>query len=191
MNNGIPRGDILIRLARAAIARKLSLPFDEPVTDATDWLQEKAATFVTLQLHGNLRGCIGTLEAHCSLIDNVRANAIAAAFHDMRFAPLNTEEFAHIQIEVSVLSVPEAMHARSEAIACSRLRPGIDGVVITFNEHRATFLPQVWDQLPEPKDFMAHLKVKAGLAADFWHPELLLYKYQVNKYREHEDRSSE
>jgi hypothetical protein len=191
MNDVITRGGILTGLARAAIARKLGISFDEPVTTAADWLQERAATFVTLQMHGNLRGCIGTLEAHRSLIEDVRANAVAAAFHDSRFAPLNTEEFAHVQIEVSVLSVPEAMHARSEAIACSRLRPGIDGVVIKFEAHKATFLPQVWDQLPEPKNFMAHLKIKAGLAADFWHPEVLLYKYQVNKYREHEDRSSE
>lgn len=191
MSDGITRSDILTGLARAAIARGLGVPFDEPVTATIDWLQERAATFVTLQMHGNLRGCVGTLEAHSSLLEDVRANAIAAAFHDTRFTPINGEEFASVQIEVSVLSVPEAMHARSEAIACSRLRPGIDGVVIKFKEHKATFLPQVWDQLPEPKSFMTHLKIKAGLAADFWHPELLLYKYQVNKYREHESRSSE
>ena len=154
-------------------------------------MQEKAATFVTLQMHGKLRGCIGTLEAHRSLIEDVRANAVAAAFHDPRFEPLSAGELAHVQLEVSVLSAPEAMHAHSEDIACFRLRPGIDGVVLKFGAHKATFLPQVWDQLPGVKDFMAHLKVKAGLAADFWHSEILLYKYQVNKYREHEDRSSE
>jgi len=191
MSDGMTRGDIITRLARAAIARHLGISFDEPASPEADWLQEQAATFVTLQMQGNLRGCIGTLEARRSLLEDVRANAIAAAFHDSRFPPLNAGEFAHVQIEVSVLSVPEAMHARSEAIACSRLRPGIDGVVIKFGAHRATFLPQVWDQLPEPKDFMAHLKVKAGLAVNFWHPELLLYKYQVHKYREHEDASSE
>jgi AmmeMemoRadiSam system protein A len=195
MNDGITKGDTLTGLARSAIARKLGLSFDEPETVDADWLQEKAATFVTLQMHGNLRGCIGTLEAHRSLIEDVRANAVAAAFHDSRFAPLNIplniDEFAHVQIEVSVLSVPEPMHAQNEAIACSRLRPGIDGVVIKFGSYKATFLPQVWDQLPEPKKFMAHLKVKAGLPADFWHPEVLLYKYQVNKYREHEDVFSE
>jgi AmmeMemoRadiSam system protein A len=191
MNKTISRGDILTGLARAAIARELSISFDEPVSIETDKLQERAATFVTLKMHGKLRGCIGTLEAHRSLIEDVRANAVAAAFHDSRFDPLSAGDYAHIQIEVSVLSIPEAMHAHSEAIACSRLRPGIDGVVIKFGAHKATFLPQVWDQLPEPKDFMAHLKVKAGLAADFWHPEILLYKYQVNKYREHENASSE
>lgn len=192
MNDRISRGGILIKLARAAIARELDIPFDEPVLIEADELQEKAATFVTLQMHGTLRGCIGTLEAHRSLIEDVRANAVAAAFHDPRFEALRAGEYAHVQIEVSVLSVPEAMHAHSEDIACSRLRPGIDGVVIKFGAHKATFLPQVWAQLPDPNDFMAHLKVKAGLAADFWHPEILLYKYQVNKYREHEDnRSSE
>lgn len=191
MNDRTTRGYTLTRLARTAIARKLGLFFDENVMAESDWLQEKVATFVTLQMHGNLRGCIGTLEAHCPLIEDVRTNAIAAAFHDSRFEPINADGFAHIQIEVSVLSVPEAMHARSEAIACSRLRPGIDGVVIKFGTHKATFLPQVWDQLPDAGDFMSHLKVKAGLAADFWHPEVLLYKYQADKYREHEDRSSE
>jgi len=191
VNNTISRGDILTKLARAAIARELNISFDEPVSIETDEMQEKAATFVTLHLHGTLRGCIGTLEAHRSLIEDVRANAVAAAFHDPRFEPLSAGEFAHIKLEVSVLSAPEAMHAHSEAIACFRLRPGIDGVVIKFGAHKATFLPQVWDQLPDAEQFMAHLKVKAGLAADFWDPEILLYKYQVNKYREHEDRSSE
>jgi len=191
VNNTISRGDILTKLARAAIARELSIPFDEPVSIEADEMQEKVATFVTLQMHGKLRGCIGTLEAHRSLIEDVRANAVAAAFHDSRFEPLTAGELTHVQLEVSVLSVPEAMHAHSEAIVFSRLRPGIDGVVIKFGAHKATFLPQVWDQLPEPKDFMAHLKVKAGLAADFWDPEVMLYKYQVNKYREHEDRSSD
>jgi len=185
------KGDILTRLARAAIARELGTPFDEPVTVEADWLQERAATFVTLHMHGRLRGCIGTLEAHRSLMEDMRANAVAAAFHDARFAPLSVGEFADVRIEVSVLSAPEAMHARSEAIACSRLRPGIDGVVIKFGAHQATFLPQVWDQLPEPENFMAHLKIKAGLAGDFWHPKVLLYTYQVNKYREHENVSSE
>ena len=191
MNGGISRGNILTKLARAAIARELGISVDEPVIVADEWLQERGATFVTLQVNGSLRGCVGTLEAHCALIDDVRANAVAAAFHDSRFEPLSVDGYTHIQVEVSVLSVPEAIHARSEAIACSRLRPGIDGVVIKFKAHKATFLPQVWDQLAEPKDFMAHLKVKAGLTADFWHPELLLYKYQVDKYREHEDRPSE
>lgn len=191
MTESITRGDTLTRLARAAIARKLGLSFDEPASLEADWLQQRTATFVTLQMHGNLRGCIGTLEAHSSLIEDVRANAVAAAFHDSRFEPLSVDGFSHVQIEVSILSVPEAMHARSEAIACSRLRPGIDGVVIKFGNHKATFLPQVWSQLPEPENFMQHLKVKAGLTADFWHPEVLLYKYQVHKYREHEDVSSE
>ena len=191
MNKSISRGDILTKLARAAIARELGIPCDEPDFIETGEMHEQAATFVTLQMHGKLRGCIGTLEAHRSLLDDVRANAIAAAFHDPRFEPLTAGELTHVQLEVSVLSVPEAMHAHSEEIACFRLRPGIDGVVIKFGAHKATFLPQVWDQLPRATDFMAHLKVKAGLAADFWHPEILLYKYQVNKYREHEDRSSE
>lgn len=185
------KGEILVGLARAAIASGLQLPEGEAIDVDAAWLHEQAASFVTLQLKGNLRGCIGTLEAHRTLLDDVRGNAVAAAFQDSRFPPLTVEEFDNIQIEVSVLSAPEPMHARSEAIACSRLRPGIDGVVLIYGHHKATFLPQVWSQLPEPEAFLAHLKVKAGLPADFWHPEMLLYKYQVVKYSEQEDKSTE
>lgn len=191
MNDYENKGDILLGLARAAIASRLSLPVDRVDDIDAAWLHEQAASFVTLQLKGNLRGCIGTLEAFRPLIEDVQGNAAAAAFHDPRFPALTVEEFDNIQIEVSILSVPEPMHARSEAIACSRLRPGIDGVVLKFGEHKATFLPQVWSQLPEPENFLAHLKIKAGLSADFWHPEMLLYKYQVVKYSEQEESSAE
>jgi len=186
MGDSVKKGKLLTGLARTAIARHLDLAMEMPDLTAVGWLQKPGASFVTLNLNGSLRGCIGSLESYRSLLDDVSANAVAAAFHDHRFAPLTVEEFPVVKIEVSVLTALEAMHARNENIALSRLRPGIDGVVFKFGMYKSTFLPQVWLQLTDPKEFLAQLKVKAGLSADFWHPEVLLYKYQVNKYREQE-----
>jgi len=187
MGDSVKKGKLLTSLARAAIAKQLEIVVDVPDSDGVGWLQDAGASFVTLNnLNGSLRGCVGSLEAYRPLIEDVSANAVAAAFHDHRFAPLTAEEFPSVKIEVSVLTSLEAMHARNENIALSRLRPGIDGVVFKFGMYKSTFLPQVWSQLADPKEFMGQLKVKAGLSADFWHPEVLLYKYQVNKYREQE-----
>lgn len=178
------QGKILIKLARSSIAHKLDVTTELPDMQG-DWLMRPGASFVTLQLSGDLRGCIGSLEAWRPLIEDVQANALAAAFKDPRFSPLTHEEFSQVKLEVSLLTPLEAMHARNENIALSKLRKGIDGVVLKYGSHKATFLPQVWSQLPESADFMRQLKRKAGLAADFWHPEILLYKYQVQKYQEH------
>ncbi|GAV21070.1 hypothetical protein MMIC_P2049 [Mariprofundus micogutta] len=186
MSESVNKGRLLTGIARAAIARQLDLAAGNINTDGIKWLQEPGASFVTLYLQGVLRGCIGSLETYRSLLEDVSANAVASAFHDHRFAPLTADEFANVQIEVSVLSSLEAMHARNESIALSKLRPGVDGVVFKFGLYKATFLPQVWTQIPEAKEFLGQLKVKAGLSADFWHPEVLLYKYQVNKFREQE-----
>jgi len=177
-------GDALLQLARAAIAQQLGLHVTAPPVSGS--MQEQAASFVTLHLAGQLRGCIGSLEAYRPLCDDVRANAVAAAFHDPRFPPLSVEEFTRVQVEVSVLSALEAMPVNDEQEAIERLRPGIDGVVLHFGMNRGTFLPQVWEQLPEPAQFMAHLKLKAGLPADFWDPDVLLYRYSVSKYCEQE-----
>ncbi|MFQ5345061.1 MAG: AmmeMemoRadiSam system protein A [Mariprofundus sp.] len=177
-------GQILPALAREAIAARLGIGVGSRENPDADWLQKVAATFVTLTMHGQLRGCIGSLEAHRPLIEDVQANAVAAAFHDPRFSPLGKDEFHAVDIEVSVLSALQPVHASDEDIALSKIRRGIDGVVLKYGVHQATFLPQVWDQLPDPHQFMAHLKQKAGLPADFRHPELQLYTYQVSKYRE-------
>ncbi len=184
-------GPILIALARSAIADELDLDAKAPSIEGLGWLKEDRATFVTLTKQGGLRGCIGTLEAYRSLIDDLLANAVAAAFHDPRFSPLKPSEFDLICVEISVLSELEPMHAKSEAIACSKLVPKRDGLVFKYGSHKATFLPQVWEQLPDAQTFLAHLKQKAGLAADFWHPEVLLYRYQVSKYREHAEPDTE
>ena len=162
----IDAGATLLPIARATIAnalgRLVAVPTDAP------WLQEPGASFVTLTQNGGLRGCMGTLEVRQSLLADIQNNARAAAFHDPRFAPLTAQELEATDIEVSVLSALQPIHFGSEADALSQLRPGIDGVVFAFGHHRSTFLPQVWEQLPDPENFMANLKRKAGLAADFW-----------------------
>jgi len=177
------QGRILIAIARDAIARRLGLGSHTP-SIAEDWLKAPGATFVTLEKQGALRGCIGSLEAHRPLHEDVRANAIAAAFHDPRFPPLRAEEWPDLDLEVSVLSKPKPLPVTSEQDAMRQLVPGRDGVILSFDAHRATFLPQVWRQLPEPRLFLAQLKRKAGLPADFWHPALRLAVYRVEHFRE-------
>jgi AmmeMemoRadiSam system protein A len=175
-------GDALLRLARAAIAQKLG-DLQNPAVDLPE-LRKKAATFVTLTQHGQLRGCIGSLVAHRPLRDDVIANALAAAFHDPRFPPLTAEEFPHTRVEVSLLSAADAFPVADEADALARLRPGIDGLIFSAAGRRSTFLPQVWEQLPDPADFLTHLKQKAGLPADYWGPDVRLERYTVHKWME-------
>lgn len=180
--NNTEKGKTLLALARSPIAERLGLP-SLPVPQA-EWLQEHGATFVTLTQQGDLRGCIGSLQAHRPLHEDVRHNAIAAAFRDPRFAPLTLEEFSITTVEVSLLSAPQAMSFSSEQDALAQLRPEVDGVIIEFRHLRGTFLPQVWEQLPEPRRFMAHLKNKAGLPVDFWSEDIKLSRYTVQKWRE-------
>ncbi|WP_310450139.1 AmmeMemoRadiSam system protein B [Sulfuritalea sp.] len=146
------------------------------------------ATFVTLTQNGQLRGCIGSLQAHRPLDQDVRANAVAAAFRDPRFPPLKVEELARTRVEVSLLTAPQPMSFTDEADALRQLRPNIDGIIFIAGEGgklgRSTFLPQVWEQLPEPRMFMAHLKQKAGLPADYWSAEVQLQRYEVQKWKE-------
>jgi AmmeMemoRadiSam system protein A len=177
------RGSILLALARQAIAASLGIP-GLPVADDAPWLAEPAATFVTLHLAGDLRGCIGSTLARRPLRDDVRHNARAAAFSDPRFPPLTRAEYPEIDLEVSLLTPPEPLQARTEAEALRQLVPGRDGVILELGRHGATFLPQVWEALPEPAGFLAQLKRKAGLAAGFWSPEIRLSRYRVEKWEE-------
>ncbi len=176
------KGATLLKLARAEIASKLGQP--GTASAQWGWLAEPGATFVTLTRHGELRGCIGTLEAHRPLGVDVRENALAAAFRDPRFMPLSRVEFDDIRVEVSLLSPTEPLEARDEPSAWAALRPNVDGVVFEYGHHRSTFLPQVWEQLPEPAEFLAHLKRKAGLPAEFWAKEVRLSRYSVSKWKE-------
>ena len=176
------KGSTLLKLARAEIAQQLGQAMHAPA-DAP-WLAEHGACFVTLTRHGELRGCIGTLEAHRPLGVDVRENAVAAAFRDPRFMPLSRVEFDDIRVEVSLLSPTQALVVASEEHALASLRPGVDGVVFEYRHYRSTFLPQVWEQLPEPAEFLAYLKRKAGLPVDFWAEDVRLSRYTVSKWKE-------
>jgi AmmeMemoRadiSam system protein A len=175
-------GAALLTIARNAIAHHFRLPTRPP--GELPELAEPAATFVTLTRNGQLRGCIGSLEAHRPLLLDVGENALAAAFRDHRFAPLTADEFATTRVEVSLLTPPEPFPVADEADAIARLRPGVDGLVLGYRQRRATFLPQVWESLPDARQFLAQLKLKAGLPADFWHPEVTLARYGVRKWKE-------
>lgn len=177
------RGEVLLPIARATISSALGRAGAAVATDLP-WLLEKGACFVTLNRHGQLRGCIGTLRAHRSLQLDVQANAHAAAFCDPRFSPLAQDELEQTRIEISLLSAMQPLHFSGERDAWAQLRPGIDGVVFEFGHCRSTFLPQVWEQLPDVATFMAHLKHKAGLPADFWAGEVKLSRYTVSKWKE-------
>jgi AmmeMemoRadiSam system protein A len=175
-------GAALLHVARRCLARA----FDRGIAaaDRRAVLEEQGATFVTLRQHGDLRGCIGTLEAHRPLRQDVEENTLSAAFRDPRFAPLAAREFDITSIEVSLLSAPVPLPIGGEDDLLQRLRPGVDGVVLAWRERRATFLPQVWDTLAEPRDFIAALKHKAGLAAGFWADDIRVSRYTVDKYEE-------
>lgn len=175
-------GSRLLRIARNAIGGHFG-QMEQPVADSAD-LHQPGASFVTLTQQGDLRGCIGSLEAWRPLAEDVRANALAAAFRDPRFPPLTADEVPNTRIEVSLLTPAEPLPCRDEADALVQLRPHIDGIILSAGRHRATFLPQVWEQLPEPAVFLAQLKRKAGLAADYWGPDLVLQRYAVRKWQE-------
>jgi uncharacterized protein len=177
-------GQTLLSQARKAIADALG----QSAPDAREHarLAENGATFVTLTLDGALRGCIGSLNAHRTLGDDVRENAVAAALHDPRFPPLSAAEFARVKVEVSLLTEPDFIEFRDEADALAQLVPGRDGVIFFNGCQKATFLPQVWEQLPDRHTFMAALKQKARLPVDFWGPNVMLARYQVQKWHEGE-----
>ena len=176
------RGEVLLPIARAAIARVLKV--SHVADESAPWLAEHGACFVTLTQSGELRGCIGSLQAHRSLLDDVKSNAVSAALRDPRFAPLSAEEFDITTVEVSLLSATQPMVVRDEADALAQLRPHVDGVIFEYGHYRSTFLPQVWENLARPRDFLALLRRKAGLPDDFWEEGVKLSRYSVTKWSE-------
>lgn len=140
-------------------------------------LQNPGASFVTLEINKQLRGCIGTLQAHDALVLDVANNARAAAYNDPRFPPLTEKEFSLIDIHISVLSEPQGMSFHSEQDLINQLRPGIDGLILESAGHKGTFLPSVWESLHEPKQFFTQLKYKAGLPGNYWSNDLRVSRY--------------
>lgn len=185
----LPRdaGSVLLPIARAAIAAQLGRNY--AVAAEAAWLRDSGACFITLTHNNRLRGCIGTLRAHRALLEDVRQNAIAAAFRDPRFTPLALHEFESVSLEVSVLSPMAPLAFASERDVLEQLRPGLDGLVFEYGRHTSTFLPQVWEDFTDPAEFMAHLKYKAGLPPDFWDGAVKLSRYTVTKWRESDDGS--
>jgi AmmeMemoRadiSam system protein B/AmmeMemoRadiSam system protein A len=178
------KGATLLRLARSAIGAEFGLDAPEPPT--APWLTAPGATFVTLTKKGRLCGCIGSIEPRRALGSDVRENAVAAAFQDSRFRPLRPSEFESVRVEVSLLSPTEPIAFEDEAGALAALRPLVDGVVFEYGRHRSVYLPQVWEQLPQPAEFLGNLKEKAGLPANFWAPGVRLSRFTVTKWREPE-----
>jgi AmmeMemoRadiSam system protein A len=175
------RGQVLIAIARESIERIGDIEVHARWSD--QWLRAPGASFVTLRIEGELRGCIGSIEARRPLGEDVARNAHAAAYRDPRFPPVSPGEVLRLAVEVSVLSPREPLMVSDELDALSRLRPGIDGIYLEYEGLSSTFLPQVWESLPEPRDFLGELKRKAGLPRGFWHPGLRLSRYTVEKFR--------
>jgi AmmeMemoRadiSam system protein A len=184
------QGRILLELARKTIAGKLGVQGDaddaslaEKLTDRA--FEAKRGTFVTLTIGGCLRGCIGSLTATESIKDGIRRNAINSAFNDNRFMLLTVDEFKKLAIEISILTEPRELEYTDGADLVSKLRPQVDGVILRKGYSSATFLPQVWEQLPNVEDFLGHLCMKAGLPSDMWKASrLAVSTYQVQKFKE-------
>lgn len=170
----------LVQIAKDSIAYGLeygqALPLD--CNNYAPELQEQRASFVTLEIKHQLRGCIGMLEAVRPLVIDIAENAFAAAFRDPRFAPVSPQEQSLLEIHLSILSPATAMSFYSEEDLIRQLRPGIDGLIMQEGGRRGTFLPSVWESLTEPAEFLQHLKQKSGLASDYWSDSLQISRYQ-------------
>lgn len=177
----------LLQMARAALEsaanhRKL-VPID--LSSLPERLRAPGASFVTLTKLGKLRGCIGTLSARSPLAEDVRQHAVDAALYDHRFYPVQPDEIQSINIEVSVLSEPQAIPTLDPTLIPKLLRPGVDGVVILCGDRRATFLPQVWEKIPTPEQFLSMLCEKASIPSNAWmRGEVEILVYQVDSFHE-------
>jgi len=185
------QGQMLVRLARHTIMNQLGRTISNSESEALirarrdEAFQSHCGTFVTLKIRGQLRGCIGNLSSTETIWSGIKRNAINAAFHDPRFAPLTIAELDQTAIEVSILTEPCPLEYRSREDLTRKLRVNVDGVIIRQGHASATFLPQVWEQLRRPEEFLSHLCLKAGLPSDAWkNPELDVLTYQVQYFDE-------
>lgn len=177
----------LLNLARLSIQRGLARqsPPDLKSLPITQRLKEIGAAFVTLTIDGELRGCIGALEAHQPLVEDVREHALAAAVEDPRFPPLRPAELASTHIEISRLSAPSPLPYKDADDLLAKLHPGIDGVILRDGYRRATFLPQVWDKIPDKEEFLSQLCMKMGAAPETWRRKPLQVSiYEVEEFAE-------
>ena len=171
----------LLDLAKSSIQHGLQTgcPLKVNLADFPVELTEHRATFVTLHKNHQLRGCIGMLEATRPLAEDIAENAFLAAFRDPRFPPLTDDEFGELEIHLSILSPTEPVSFTSEKDLITGLQPGIDGLILEEGHRRGTFLPSVWEQLPEPEQFLRHLKQKAGLPPDHWSENIRIFRYRT------------
>ncbi len=176
--------ETLRRLALASIEHGLAHggPLEVQANDYPEALREPRACFVTLERRGDLRGCIGSLQAYRALVEDVTDNAFAAAFRDPRFPPLSERELQGLELHISVLSPAEPMEFDSEADLLAQIRPGIDGLILEEGHHRGTFLPSVWEQLPDAEHFLDHLKLKAGLPGHYWSDAIKVSRYTTEMF---------
>ncbi|MBN8580337.1 MAG: AmmeMemoRadiSam system protein A [Anaerolineae bacterium] len=177
----------LLLIAREAIENAVMGKAASPInqTSLTQALREQGSSFVTLTIHGELRGCIGALEAYQPLAEDVREHAIAAALNDPRFPPLTQKELSRIQIEVSCLTLPQELEYADVDDLLNKLRPHVDGVILKHGFRRATFLPQVWEKIPNPVEFLEQLCYKMGERGNLWQEaKLQVLTYQVEEFHE-------
>jgi AmmeMemoRadiSam system protein A len=178
----VSRGPTLLALARAAVDESLG---GAPVSMPTEpWLSELGACFVTLRKDGELRGCIGSLEARRPLATDLLENARSAAHLDPRFSPLRRNELVAVRFEVSLLSPLEPLEVRTQEEALEQLRPGVDGVVLQWGVHRSVFIPKVWQELTDPLEFFTYLKRKAGLPGTAWYSGTRLWRFTAQDWAE-------
>jgi AmmeMemoRadiSam system protein A len=175
---------LLLQVARDSIRHGLDEGRTLPVRpeDYPERLRAVRATFVTLQRHGELRGCIGHLEAVQTLVRDVAENAWSAAFRDPRFPPLAAREMEDLHLHISILTPPQPLTFRSEADLVGQIRPGVDGLILQDGPARGTFLPSVWQSLPRVEDFWTQLKHKAGLSPHHWSEGLRVYRYETESF---------
>jgi len=181
-------GKYLLEVARKTIERELFK--DKDVAQGDEFyspkFSEKRGTFVTITINDNLRGCIGHIIPQETLLEGIKENAINAAFKDPRFNPLSKREWEDIKVEISILTDPAILKYSDADDLLKKIRPDVDGVIIKKGYYQATFLPQVWEQLPDKKEFFTHLCLKAGMDGDEWKKgKLEVYTYQVQAFEEH------
>lgn len=178
---------VLLQIAKSSILSQFDSSYKmykEKHLEKFPYLAKDGAAFVTLHYDHKLRGCIGSIIAHQSLLDDIIANARSAAFRDPRFQPLATDEFSHLNLEVSVLSEPELLEYEDYADLLTKVRPKVDGLIVKHGAYQGTFLPQVWEELETPQDFLEHLSYKAGANPSLYQQHPAIYRYTVDAIEE-------